>query len=255
MDKSNSVFDHLEASRHRKGAGLLVLVDPDKLPLAHLAGFCHRCQAAGVDGYLVGGSLLHNVHFEEYVEAMKQAADLPVIGFPGSLGQISASLDAILYLSVVSSRNPEYLFGQHVQAAPLLRALELETISTAYMLFESGLVTTAQYMSSSMPLPREKPEIAAATALAAEMMGMRVVYADGGSGARLPVPLAAVRAIKETCSIPLIVGGGLRSPEMVEERVQAGADYIVVGNVLEERGDGVFLAEIAAATRASTLLN
>ena len=244
-----TTYDHLLSVRHQRGAGFIVLVDPDKLPEERLPAFVARCVEADVDAFFVGGSLLHATDFERYVEEMKARSPLPVIGFPGSLGQLTAALDAILYLSVVSGRNPEYLFGQHVHAAPLIRRLGLEPISTGYMLIESGRATTAQYMSHTMPIPRHKPDVAAATALAAEMMGMRLLYADGGSGADQAVPEAIVEAIADVCRTPLLVGGGLRSPEDVERRVGAGAAFVVVGNAIEGRPDAAFLAEMVAAAR------
>lgn len=242
-----TTYEHLNAVRAAKGAGLLVLIDPDKHSLDVLPSACRRYEHAGVDALLVGGSLLHQAGFEAYVDAVKSSTGLPVIGFPGSLNQISGRLDAILYLSVVSSRNPEYLFGQHVHAAPILRRLGIEPISTGYMLIESGRLTTAQYMMHSMPLPRHKPEIAAATALAAEMMGMKMLYADAGSGADHPVPEHIIRAIKLACSHPVIVGGGLHMPEQVRSAVDAGADFIVVGHALERRADAAFLNDLVAA--------
>ena len=244
-----TIYDHLLSVRQRKGAGFIVLVDPDKLPEERLPAFVARCAEADVDAFFVGGSLLHATTFERYAVRLKACSPVPVIGFPGSLGQLTAALDAVLYLSVISGRNPEYLFGQHVHAAPLIRSLGLEPISTGYMLIESGRATTAQYMSHTMPIPRHKPDVAAATALAAEMMGMRLLYTDGGSGADEAVPEAVVAAIADVCRTPLLVGGGLRSPADVERRVQAGAAFVVVGNAIEARSDAAFLAEMVAAAR------
>jgi putative glycerol-1-phosphate prenyltransferase len=243
----NDTYEALVRIRAQKGAGLLVLIDPDKHALADLQSTCQEFASRGADAFLVGGSLLHQAGFDRYVEAIKNAVDLPTIGFPGSLNQISPSLDAILYLSVVSSRNPEYLFGQHVHAAPLLKRLGIEPISTGYMLVESGRLTTVQYMMHSMPLPRHKPDVAAATALAAEMMGMKMLYTDAGSGADYPVPDYMIRAIRQVCEHPLIVGGGLRSAEQVSEAVSAGADFVVVGHALEQRPDPGLISELAAA--------
>lgn len=240
-------YDHLLRVRHQRGAGFIVLVDPDKLPEDRLPAFVARCAEADVDAFFVGGSLLQATMFERYVQRMKAVSPLPVIGFPGSLGQLTAALDAVLYLSVISGRNPEYLFGQHVHAAPLIRRLGLEPIPTGYMLIESGRVTTAQYMSHTLPIPRHKPDVAAATALAAEMMGMRLLYADGGSGADEAVPDAVVEAVTDVCRTPLLVGGGLRTPRDVEQKVQAGAAFVVVGNAIEQHPDAGFVAEMAAA--------
>ena len=244
---SASVYQHLLDVRAARGAAFVVLIDPDKLPPERLPDLAQRYQEAGVDALFVGGSLLHTTAFDAYVRQLRAVTTLPLIGFPGSVAQLSGVLDAVLYLSVVSGRNPEYLIGQHVHAAPLIRQLGLEPISTGYMLIESGRATTAQYMSHSMPLPRHKPEVAAATALAAEMMGMRLLYADGGSGAEELVPEEMIAAIAEVCRRPLAVGGGLRTPETVARKVRAGAGLVVVGTAVERRPDPAFLAALAAA--------
>lgn len=251
MTHATSIYDHLLQVRQAKGAGFIVLVDPDKLPEAELAGLAERCAAAEVDALFVGGSLMHQVELDRYVRRLKEASAVPVVGFPGNLSQVTASLDAVLFLSVISGRNPEFLFGQHVYAAPLIRRLGIEPIATGYMLVESGRTTTAQYMSYTMPLPRHKPDVAAATALAAEMMGMRLVFTDGGSGADHPVPEELIEAITACCTIPLVVGGGLRTPMDVARRVQAGAGFVVVGNAIEQRPDGHYIADLAAAAHVA----
>src|SRR5690554_1446502 len=206
------------------------------------------CHEASVDAVFVGGSLCtRDVDIDAFVSDLKSDARLPVVGFPGSVSQLSRNLDAVLFLSIVSSRNPEYLFGQHIHAAPLIRRLGIEPISTGYMLVESGRTTTAQYVSHSMPLPRTKPDVAVATALAAEMMGMKMLFTDGGSGAQEPVPEEMIAAITDVCAAPLVVGGGLRSPMDVARRVEAGASFIVVGNAFESNTDAGFISEMAAA--------
>lgn len=245
-----TTFEQLQRARHKAGAGFIVLIDPDKTPQTRLPHVIDQCAHAGVDAIFVGGSLLNSAAFAAYVATLKALSPLPIIGFPGSINQIAPALDAILYLSIISGRNPDYLFGRHIQAAPIIKAMGVEPISTGYMLVESGHITTALYMSNTMPLPRRKPDVAAATALAAEMMGMRMLFTDGGSGADHPVPAEIVSAITETCTVPLIVGGGLRTPSAVEDRVQAGAGFIVVGTAFEEQPDTAYLAEMVAATRS-----
>jgi phosphoglycerol geranylgeranyltransferase len=248
---SRATYEHLSRVRRDKGAGFIVLVDPDKLRARDLPGFIAGCEAAEVDALFVGGSLLHATELDRFLREIKAHTSMPLIGFPGSLSQLSAELDALLYLSVISGRNPEYLFGQHVHAAPIIRRLGIEAISTGYMLVESGRATTAQYMSHTMPLPRHKPDVAAATALAAELMGMRLLFADGGSGADAPVPVEMVAAICQTCTVPLVVGGGLATPEAVALRVQHGASFVVVGDAIERRPDAGYIAELAAAAHVS----
>ncbi len=193
---------------------------------------------------------MHAGEFDAYVRELKLETQLPVIGFPGSVSQVSGWLDAILFLSLVSGRNPEHLIGQHVYASPKLHKLKLETIATAYMLVESGALTAAQYMSGTTPLPRSKPDIAVATALAAEMMGMRLHYLDAGSGAKNLVPLEMISAVAEICRRPLMVGGGLRTPQDVSDRVRAGAKLVVVGNAIEDRPDRGYIAELASAAHS-----
>lgn len=243
-------YEGLLQTRQEKGAGFIVLIDPDKLPVQALPQLVATCVEAEVDALFVGGSLMLAPELFGYVERLKSATHLPVISFPGSLNQLCPAFDAVLYLSVISGRNPEYLFGQHVHAAPLIRRLGLEAIPTGYMLVESGRLTTAQYMSHSMPLPRNKPEVAAATGLAAEMMGMRLLFTDAGSGADQTVPEEMIAAIAETCTIPLVVGGGLRRPEEVARKVQAGASFVVVGNAIEKRPDAAYITDLALAAHA-----
>ena len=230
-----------------------MLIDPDKLPESRLAAFAGRCEDAGTDAFFVGGSLLGPLDLDGYVRRLKAATTLPVVGFPGAVAQVVPSLDAVLYLSIVSGRNPEYLIGQHLQAAATIRRMHVEPISTAYMLVESGAMTTAQYISGSMPLPRRKPDVAAATALAAEMMGMRLLFTDAGSGAEHAVPEETIAAITETCAAPLVVGGGLRTAMDVSRRVASGASFVVVGTAIEHRGDAGYIADLAAAAHGTAV--
>lgn len=247
-----TVYERLLTAADRQGAGFIVLIDPDKLAPEQAGAFAECCERAEADALFVGGSLMHAVELEPYVRTLKAATTLPVIAFPGSLSQITPGFDAVLYLSVVSGRNPELLIGQHVHAAPVLRRFGLETIATGYMLVESGRTTAAQYMSGSAPIPRHKPEIAAATGLAAEMMGMKLLFTDAGSGAEHPVPESMIEAIARTCAIPLVVGGGLETPREVAARVMAGARFVVVGNAIEQRaGDEGYVAELASAAHTA----
>lgn len=242
-----TIFNQLKAVSARRGAAFIVLLDPDKFVEDELGARVDACLRAGVDAFFVGGSLVQAPRVDAFVRQLKSCTRLPVVGFPGAVSQLTPAYDALLYLSIVSGRNPEYLFGQHVHAAPLIRQMKLETIPTAYMLVESGRLTTAQYMNQSLPLPRSKPDVAAATALAAELMGMQLMYTDGGSGAEHPVPTEMIQAIREVCTSPVVVGGGLRTPESVRERVDAGASFIVVGNAIEDDGASSYIEEMAAA--------
>jgi phosphoglycerol geranylgeranyltransferase len=220
-----------------KGAAYLILLDPDKMPLSRLSSFILECEKSGVDGFLIGGSLLLNGNFEEFIERIKDITSLPVIIFPGSVNQICSKADAILFLSVISGRNAEHLIGEHVVAAPIIKKSKIEPISTGYVLVEAGSLTTAQYMNGSPPIPRNKPEIAAATALAAEYLGMKFIYLEAGSGAEKSIPNEMVKAVSEYCAIPLIVGGGIRNPKDAKEKVENGAKIIVTGNHFENENN------------------
>ena len=240
-------YDHLLNTIKEKGAAYLILLDPDKLSETKLAIFLKHCEKSGVDGFLVGGSLMVNGDFESFIEQVKVNTNLPSIIFPGSITQVSSFADAILFLSVVSGRNPEHLIGKHVLAAPSIKKSGIEPISTAYILVESGSTTTAIYMSGSLPIPRNKPEIAAATALASQYLGMKLIYLEAGSGADNSVPNEMVKAVADQCSVPVIVGGGIRNPRTAREKVENGASIIVTGNYFEDENNWDLIKEFASA--------
>lgn len=242
-----NIYNHLLKTIEKKGAAYLILLDPDKLNSDKFESFIKKCNEADVDGFLIGGSLMLNGDFDGFIKKVKQSTKLPVIIFPGAVDQVSSHADAILYLSVVSGRNSEHLIGKHVLAAPLIRRANLEPISTAYILVESGTATTAQYMSGSSPIPRSKPEIAAATALASEYIGMKMIYLEAGSGAQQTVPNEMVKAVSSICSVPIIVGGGIKSPNVAREKVDSGAKIIVTGNFFENESNWDMLKEFADA--------
>jgi len=210
-----------------------VLVDPDKNGEEQLGRIARTALASGVDFLFVGGSLLARDSLGQCIRTLKENCGLPVILFPGSALQVDQQADAILLLSLISGRNPELLIGQHVIAAPYLKNSGLEILSTGYMLIESGNNTTARYISNTQPIPREKDDIATFTAMAGEMLGMKMIYMDAGSGAAVPVSLSMISKVKQNISIPLIVGGGIRTASDATERCEAGADIIVVGNAIE----------------------
>ena len=188
-----------------------------------------------------------NGDFESFIEKVKTYTNLPSIIFPGSITQVSSFADAILFLSVVSGRNPEHLIGKHVLAAPSIKKSGIEAISTAYILVESGSTTTAIYMSGSLPIPRNKPEIAAATALASEYLGMKLIYLEAGSGADNSVPNEMIKAVSSQCTIPLIVCGGIRNPQTAREKVENGASVIVTGNYFEDENNWDLIKDFASA--------
>lgn len=231
--KNNLVnnIQHL-ASLHKKQ--LAILVDPDKSSANHIKTLCDHAAMAKADFFLVGGSLLTDGSMDETVSELKKSTTLPIIIFPGSSSQISNLADGILFLSLLSSRNPEMLIGQQVISAPYLRKTDLEVISTAYLLIDSGQQTTASYISNSQPIPANKSEIAACTALAGEYMGMNLIYLDGGSGAKNPVSAEMISKVKSYTTKPLIIGGGINTIEKASNALNAGADVIVVGNAIEQ---------------------
>ena len=247
-----SVFNTLLTRQKEKKAGYFVLIDPDKTPIKKLPATIEAGIEADIDAFLLGGSLLLTPDFDAYIKTFKKySADKPVILFPGSLGQISAHADAILFLSLLSGRSAQHIIGTQVLAAPIIHRLKLETISTAYLLVESGKPTAAQFMSGTMPLPRQKPEIAVAHALAAKYMGFQTIYLEGGSGADHSVPEEMIYAVSQIVDMPLIVGGGIRTPEIAAKKVNAGASFIVTGNILETNNDNELLKSFVAAIHQS----
>lgn len=241
------IYNQLLNTIREKGAAYLILLDPDKLSESKLIGFLKHCEKSGVDGFLIGGSLMVNGELESFIKKVKTNTTLPSIIFPGSITQVSAFADAILFLSVVSGRNPEHLIGKHVLAAPSIKKSGIEPISTAYILVESGSATTAVYMSGSLPVPRNKPEIAAATALASEYLGMKLIYLEAGSGADNTVPNEMIKAVSEQCSVPIIVGGGIRNAKTAREKVKYGASIIVTGNYFEDENNWDLIKDFASA--------
>jgi phosphoglycerol geranylgeranyltransferase len=197
---------------------------------------------------LVGGSLLLEDHFAKVITLLKKKTSVPVVIFPGNNYQVSREADAILLLSLISGRNPEYLIGQHVVAAPQIRESGLEVIPTGYMLIDGGRVSTTSYMTQTVPIPHDKADIAVATAMAGEMLGLRSIYMEAGSGARNSISVEMLKAVKSAVKIPVIVGGGIRTPEQAEELSTAGANMIVVGNILEKQPE--LLMEISLAVHS-----
>jgi phosphoglycerol geranylgeranyltransferase len=243
-------FERLLNVRKDRGAGYFVLLDPDKNDKGKLPVFIREATDAGVDGFLVGGSLMSTNDFEEHLARIKQNTSIPVIIFPGSLMQISPIADAILFLLLISGRTPEHLIGSQVVAAPILRRSRLEAISTGYMLIEAGNITSAEFMSNTKPIPRDKTDIAVAHALAAELIGMKLVYLDAGSGANVSVPEEMIHAIATSCALPIIVGGGIRTPEEARRKVEAGASFIVTGTITEHNNHRSFIREFAEAVHS-----
>jgi len=221
---------------------LAVLVDPDKISEPLIQALQQRLKTGGIDFVFVGGSLISSGDLNETVKQVKAFSPVPVVIFPGAAFHISEHADAILFLSLVSGRNPEFLIGQQVLAAPRIKASSLEVCPTGYILVDGGASTSVSYVSGTLPVPHDKPDIAAVTALTAEMMGMNLVFMDAGSGARRTVSPAMVKAVREAVDCPIIVGGGFNSSESIEAVYAAGADLVVIGSMFEsnpEKMDGL----------------
>jgi phosphoglycerol geranylgeranyltransferase len=235
-------FYHILLAGKQQGRKMLaVLIDPDKMTdEKHLIETTNLISASHVDFIFVGGSLLVETNFESCIQHIRKHSKIPIVLFPGSPSQISDVADSILLLSLISGRNPELLIGQHVIAAPKLKRSTLEIVPTGYMLVDCGKATTASYISQTFPLPWNKPEIAAVTAMAGEMLGLRCIYLDGGSGADRPVNNTMIHAVRQAVETPLIVGGGIRNEDQAAEAWGAGADLIVIGTAFEAEPELLF---------------
>ena len=230
-------------SKENRNKGIFVLLDPDRTSRKEMVEFLKNITSREkVKGIFVGTSLMFSVDFDSFVKKVKKHSKVPVIIFPGSSLQVSKFADAILFLSLISGRNPELLIGEHVRVAPLIKQLEVEAIPTGYMLIDAGKISSVEFISNTKPIPRNKPDIAVAHAMAAELLGLKVLYLEAGSGAPVPVPQEIIQAVRESVALPLIVGGGLRKREDVEKAFASGADYVVVGTAFEEGNN--FLEEV-----------
>ncbi len=238
----NSILHFVTEAINERRKLLAVLIDPDTIadpPL--LTRTVQNACMAKADLLLVGGSLLHTDAYAQCVKQVSELSDRPVVLFPGSPAQVSPDADAILFLSLISGRNPEFLIGHHVTAAPVVRSMGLEAIPTGYMLIDGGKETTAHYVSQTQPIPFDKDEIAAATAQAGELLGMKFLYLDTGSGANKHVSLSMIDAVKEASALPVIIGGGIRTKEQAQAICRAGADMIVIGTAFEEDPEAIFV--------------
>lgn len=226
---------------------IAVLVDPDRHQESEFTALASQLSQFPIDYFFIGGSLLSKDLLDACLEAFKSVTNIPLIIFPGGIMQVNGKADALLFLSLISGRNPELLIGKQVESVPYILNAKLEPISTGYMLIEGGNITTAQYISNTIPIPSDKPEIAALTAKAGEMLGMKMIYLDAGSGAKNSIPKAMIQAVRKIVDIPIIVGGGIKTAKEAQDKLEAGADLIVIGNVLEK--DPQILEEIMKVFR------
>lgn len=231
-----NVYDKIYQSIGQKRKLLAVLVDPDKCTTQLLNIICDKRNKEILDFIFVGGSLVSK-NINDTIIELKKRTEKPIVLFPGNSNQLSDKADALLMLSLISGRNPEYLIGQHVNAAPIIARSKIEVIPTGYILIDGGVSTSVEYMSNTRPIPRDKIDIAIATSLAGQYLGLKMLYLEAGSGAQNPVPIEMIKAVKENVNIPIIVGGGLRTKESIEKAYQAGADIVVVGTAIENNPD------------------
>ena len=228
-----------------------VLIDPDKVTPKIIDELVTLAVDAKVDYLFVGGSLVISNHLDICIQQIKAACNIPVILFPGSPSQISKHADALLYLSLISGRNPELLIGQHVISAPLVKKSGLEIMPTGYMVIDGGAPTTVSYISNANPIPADKNEIAMCTAMAGEMLGMKLIYMDAGSGAKKPISEGMIATVASHIESPLIIGGGITTPEKAYLNCKAGADVIVIGNAIEK--DITLIKEMSDAIKSSSI--
>lgn len=251
----DTVYRQLCRGVARRGGGFLLLVDPDRGDLPEILALAEQAGSAGVDALLVGTSFLMRPDFHSAMQEIKARTSLPVILFPGGASQVSPEADAILFMSLISGRNPSYLIEEQVRGAPFVKAFDLEAIPTGYMLIESGSYTSVEYVSGTRPIPRDKSDLASAHALAAQYLGMKMVYLEAGSGANYSVPDEMIKRVSSAVEIPLIVGGGIVSVEEARQKISAGAAFVVVGTRFESPGSFERLCEYAGACHPKTAVD
>ena len=243
-----NIYSSLQKSIVSGKKHFAVLIDPDKYNLAALKRVVKIATKSGADYFFFGGSLLTKDNQDQFILTIRELSKIPVILFPGNSLQLNAHADGILLLSLISGRNPDMLIGRHVISAPFLKSSGLEILPTGYMLIESGRMTTVTYMSNTTPIPSNKDEIAVCTAMAGEMLGLKLIYMDAGSGAEHPVPGSMIRKVKAAVKAPLIIGGGITTPELAKKAWDSGADVVVIGNAIETNPE--LIKEISKACQS-----
>ena len=229
-----SVLSKLNNCVEKKGAGFIVLIDPDKKNDKNIDQLVENANQNGVDAIFVGGSIMMDGLYHKRVERIKSISEIPVILFPGGVNQINKHYDAMLFMSLLSGRNSHYLIGEQVIAAPIVKDYEIETIPTGYLLIDGGSPTSVEVVSGTKPLPSNRPDIIVSHALAAQFLGMELIYLEAGSGALNEVPGDVVKKVADEINIGLIVGGGIRTPEDANSIVNSGASFVVIGSAIEK---------------------
>ncbi len=239
------IFNYLLDTIEKKGAVHVVLIDPDRKDENSIVDRVEAANQSNVDALFIGGSLIMDSRCSDRVKLIKSISNIPIILFPGGIGQLNPYYDAMLFMSVVSGRNPHYLIGEQVLAAPLVKDMNIETISTAYILMDGGANSSVEIISGTRAIPMGRVEIAIAHALASQYLGMKLVYLEAGSGAKQPIHSSVIQGVKNSIDIPIIVGGGIKTPLEAEKVVKSGASIIVTGTVFEE--NTTLMKEIADA--------
>jgi len=239
------IYNQILENKKQGKKSFALLVDPDKQDKSELISVIKKAKQAKTDYFFVGGSLLTNDSLDSCLTTLKENSNIPVVLFPGNAMQVNDKADGILFLSLISGRNAEMLIGRQVITAPILKQSSLEVLPTGYMLIDSGKPTTVSYMSNTTPIPAEKNSVAACTALAGEMLGLKLIFMDGGSGAQNPISEEMITEVSKSVDTPLIIGGGISSGKKAAANCKAGADIIVVGNAIEKNEN--LIVEIANA--------
>jgi putative glycerol-1-phosphate prenyltransferase len=240
-----NIYTHIAESKKAGKKLFALLVDPDKQDSNSLIATIEKAKLARTDLFFVGGSLLTNDSLDSCIRTIKSNCNIPVVLFPGNAMQVNNQADGILFLSLISGRNADMLIGKQVITAPILKQSSLEVLPTGYMLIDSGKPTAASYMSNTTPIPYEKDAIAACTAMAGEMLGLKIIFMDGGSGAENPISEKMISCVRQSVECPIIIGGGISSGKKANDKCKAGADIIVVGDAIEK--DENLISEIADA--------
>jgi len=228
-----NIYKYIKRQKQNNRKLLAILLDPDKVDLEEFAELIKRLQKINADLILVGGSLIGKQQLKKLIKRLQKHCQKPVIIFPGSNTPLVNKADAIMFLSLISGRNPDFLIGKQVETAPILAGMNLEIIPTGYMLIENGKMTSVEYISQTKPIPRKKTDIALATALAGQMLGLKMLYLEAGSGAKKPVPLIMIQKLSQYIKLPLMVGGGIKNRKQMLKAWNAGADIVVVGTAFE----------------------
>ena len=244
-NSSMNIYNKILSVKKANKKSFALLIDPDKQDKKQLLAIIEKAKNAKTDYFFVGGSLLTNDSLDLCLKTLKENTTIPIVLFPGNAMQVNNKADGILFLSLISGRNADMLIGKQVITAPILKQSSLEVLPTGYMLVDSGKPTTVSYMSNTNPIPADKETVAACTAMAGEMLGLKLIFMDGGSGAKNPISEAMIKAVRKSVDVPLIIGGGISSGEKAIANCRAGADIIVVGNAIEK--DENLIGEIADA--------